>query len=176
MLSPLFLSHICVHHAHHPDSLPYLIVPSSLHPPTYTHKRLLHYSNDTPPHGRKQLRAVRAFKSTLDEMEERRSIHSLRQSRSHPGPRPLYEISYIDEEGSIGAKTPIRDSPEPKSFASNPNSRSSASEKDRLLTRETLMERSRSAPFNNVSPDTSGMMMTGRKEYPKKKREREEVT
>lgn len=34
-------------------------------------------------------------------MEERRSVHSLqalRTSRSHPGPRPLSDISYIDEE------------------------------------------------------------------------------
>lgn len=48
-----------------------------------------------------QLRVVRAFKSTLEDMEERRSVHSLhslRTSRSHPGPRPLSDISYIDEE------------------------------------------------------------------------------
>ena len=34
-------------------------------------------------------------------MEERRSVHSLhslRTSRSHPGPRPLSDISFIDEE------------------------------------------------------------------------------
>ena len=48
-----------------------------------------------------QLRVVRAFKSTLEDMEERRSVHSLhslRTSRSHPGPRPLSDISFIDEE------------------------------------------------------------------------------
>lgn len=51
-----------------------------------------------------QLRVVRAFKSTLEDMEERRSVHSLhslhslRSSRSHPGPRPLSDISYIDED------------------------------------------------------------------------------
>lgn len=32
-------------------------------------------------------------------MEERRSIHSLRTSRSNPGSKPLYDITYIDEEG-----------------------------------------------------------------------------
>ncbi|XP_023209410.1 uncharacterized protein LOC111612432 [Centruroides sculpturatus] len=51
-----------------------------------------------------KLRVVRAFKSTLEDMEERRSVHSLhslhslRSSRSHPGPRPLSDISYIDED------------------------------------------------------------------------------
>nr|XP_015903633.1 plasma membrane calcium-transporting ATPase 2 isoform X4 [Parasteatoda tepidariorum] len=53
-----------------------------------------------------QLRVVRAFKSTLEDMEERRSVHSLhslhslRSSRSHP--KQLSEISYIDED----VKTP----------------------------------------------------------------------
>ncbi|XP_054163372.1 plasma membrane calcium-transporting ATPase 2-like isoform X2 [Oppia nitens] len=50
-----------------------------------------------------QLRVVRAFRSTLEDMEERRSVHSLhslRTSRSLPGPRPLSDISYIDEEVS----------------------------------------------------------------------------
>lgn len=42
-----------------------------------------------------QLRVVRAFRSTVDDTEEKRSIHSvhslhsLRSSRSHQGPRPL---------------------------------------------------------------------------------------
>lgn len=55
-----------------------------------------------------QLRVVRAFKSTLEDMEEKRSVHSLhslhslRSSRSHPGNRPLSDISYIDED----VKTP----------------------------------------------------------------------
>lgn len=116
-----------------------------------------------------QLRAVRAFKSTLDEMEERRSIHSLhslRTSRSHPGPRPLYDISYIDEEGGggtgggggggggFGGKiTPARDSPPPPNQKSNSHS-SASSERDQLLVKETnsgQMERSRSAPFNNLT-------------------------
>lgn len=41
-----------------------------------------------------QLRVIRAFKSTLEDLEERRSIHSLRSSRS----RPLSDITFIDEE------------------------------------------------------------------------------
>ncbi|KAJ6215836.1 hypothetical protein RDWZM_010336, partial [Blomia tropicalis] len=50
-----------------------------------------------------QLRVVRAFRSTLEDMEERRSIHSLhnclRTSRSHPGPIrsccPMYAIDPV---------------------------------------------------------------------------------
>lgn len=107
---------------------------------------------------------MRAFKSTLDEMEERRSIHSLhslRTSRSHPGPRPLYDISYIDEEagGGFGGKlTPARESPPPPNRQSNSQS-SASSEKDQLLVKETnsgQMERSRSAPFNNLSQGENG--------------------
>ncbi|XP_066158445.1 plasma membrane calcium-transporting ATPase 2 isoform X1 [Euwallacea fornicatus] len=54
-----------------------------------------------------QLRVIRAFKSTLEDLEERRSVHSLhslhslRSSRSHTGPwppRPLSDITYIDED------------------------------------------------------------------------------
>jgi len=48
---------------------------------------------------------MNAFKSALDEMEERRSVqsmHSMRTSRSHPGTngpgRLADNISYIDEE------------------------------------------------------------------------------
>ncbi|XP_065219562.1 plasma membrane calcium-transporting ATPase 2 isoform X3 [Planococcus citri] len=41
-----------------------------------------------------QLRVIRAFKSTLEDLEERRSIHSLRSTRS----RPLSDITYIDED------------------------------------------------------------------------------
>lgn len=36
-------------------------------------------------------------------MADSRSIHSLRTSRSHPGPRPLSDMSYIDEEGNLTA-------------------------------------------------------------------------
>jgi len=56
-----------------------------------------------------QLRVIRAFKSTLEDMEEKRSVHSLhslhslRSSRSHPGTRPMSDISYIDEDPT---KTP----------------------------------------------------------------------
>ena len=42
----------------------------------------------------KQLRVVRAFKSTLEDLEEKRSVHSfhsLHSSRSHQGHRPLFE-------------------------------------------------------------------------------------
>jgi hypothetical protein len=114
-------------------------------------------------------------------MEERRSIHSLhslRTSRSHPGPRPLYEISYIDEEGSMGKGSPVpRDSPEsgkqssasvnrPVTLSKNnlgdTNNRGTVSvmsshgrdDKERLLTKDSShqMERSRSAPFNNITP------------------------
>ncbi|GFR32210.1 calcium-transporting ATPase [Trichonephila clavata] len=47
-----------------------------------------------------QLRVVRAFKSTLEDMEERSSVHSLHSLRSHP--KQLSDISYIDED----VKTP----------------------------------------------------------------------
>ena len=62
-----------------------------------------------------QLRVIRAFKSTLEDLEERRSVHSLhslhsmRSSRSHTGPwppRPLSDITYIDEDSITVAKTP----------------------------------------------------------------------
>ena len=107
-------------------------------------------------------------------MEERRSIHSLhslRTSRSHPGPKPLYEISYIDEEGSLGKGSPLpRDSPEsgkhssassnrpPQPVMNNSGDRATVSvmsshqDKERLLTKDSHMERSRSAPFNNITP------------------------
>lgn len=51
-----------------------------------------------------QLRVVRAFKSTLEDLEEKRSNHSLhclRTSRSHPvmsqTNRQLSEAAYIDD-------------------------------------------------------------------------------
>lgn len=45
-----------------------------------------------------QLRVIRAFKSTLEDLEERRSIHSFRTTTSSRG-RPLSDnITYIDEE------------------------------------------------------------------------------
>lgn len=68
-------------HPHHLDYLPITPIPCVL-----------------------QLRVIRAFKSTLEDLEERRSVHSLhslhslRSSRSHTGPRPLSDITYIDED------------------------------------------------------------------------------
>ncbi|XP_025830659.1 plasma membrane calcium-transporting ATPase 2 isoform X4 [Agrilus planipennis] len=65
-----------------------------------------------------QLRVIRAFKSTLEDLEERRSVHSLhslhslRSSRSHTGPwppRPLSDITYIDEDPSGGKLKSERD-------------------------------------------------------------------
>ncbi|XP_044741527.1 plasma membrane calcium-transporting ATPase 2 isoform X4 [Chrysoperla carnea] len=59
-----------------------------------------------------QLRVIKAFKSTLEDLEERRSIHSLhslRSSRSHQGgpwpPRPLSDITYIDEDTTNASGT-----------------------------------------------------------------------
>ncbi|CAG9759318.1 unnamed protein product [Ceutorhynchus assimilis] len=65
-----------------------------------------------------QLRVIRAFKSTLEDLEERRSVHSLhslhslRSSRSHTGPwppRPLSDITYIDEDPANPAQRPKDD-------------------------------------------------------------------
>lgn len=62
-----------------------------------------------------QLRVIRAFKSTLEDLEERRSVHSLhslhslRSSRSHTGPwppRPLSDITYIDEDPTATKLSP----------------------------------------------------------------------
>jgi Ca2+ transporting ATPase len=62
-----------------------------------------------------QLRVIRAFKSTLEDLEERRSVHSLhslhslRSSRSHTGPwppRPLSDITYIDEDPTANKLSP----------------------------------------------------------------------
>lgn len=46
-----------------------------------------------------QLRVIRAFKSTLEDLEERRSVHSLRSSRSNQGCKPFSEMCFIDEDG-----------------------------------------------------------------------------
>ncbi|KAI5692756.1 hypothetical protein M8J75_000261 [Diaphorina citri] len=46
-----------------------------------------------------QLRVIRAFKSNLEDLEERRSAQSLRSARSQLGnQRPLSDITYIDED------------------------------------------------------------------------------
>ena len=50
-----------------------------------------------------QLRVIRAFKSMMEDMEERLSMHSLPSSRSNQ--RPLSDISYIDEDGN--SKSPV---------------------------------------------------------------------
>ena len=47
-----------------------------------------------------QLRVIRAFKSTLEDMEEKRSchsMHSVRSTRSYLS-RPASDISYIEDE------------------------------------------------------------------------------
>lgn len=44
-----------------------------------------------------QLRVIRAFRSTLEDMEEKRSVHSMRSTRSYLN-RPMSDISYVDEE------------------------------------------------------------------------------
>merc|ERR1712223_841426 len=44
-----------------------------------------------------QLRVIRAFRSTLEDMEEKRSVHSLRSTRSYLS-RPMSDISYVDED------------------------------------------------------------------------------
>uniref|UniRef100_A0A8D9BE47 Uncharacterized protein n=1 Tax=Cacopsylla melanoneura TaxID=428564 RepID=A0A8D9BE47_9HEMI len=45
-----------------------------------------------------QLRVIRAFKSTLEDLEERRSVHSLRSSRSNQGCKPFSDMCFIDDE------------------------------------------------------------------------------
>ena len=44
-----------------------------------------------------QLRVIRAFRSTLEDMEEKRSVHSMRSTRSYLA-RPMSDISYVDED------------------------------------------------------------------------------
>ena len=44
-----------------------------------------------------QLRVIRAFRSTLEDMEEKRSVHSMRSTRSYMA-RPMSDISYVDED------------------------------------------------------------------------------
>lgn len=91
-----------------------------------------------------QLRAVRAFKSTLDEMEERRSIHSLRTSRSNPGAKPLYDITYIDEESSGPPPQPTT-----KRSSASVTSDQSKNADGESAADASQVERSRSAPSSN---------------------------
>lgn len=93
-----------------------------------------------------QLRVMNAFKSVLDEMEERRSIHSMRselqKSRSHPGPGRIADnISYIDEE----VKSPTPDSPYDLSATGRAaTAKRPLGETVPLLNKQPSMERSRS--------------------------------
>ncbi|KAF5288510.1 hypothetical protein FQR65_LT12015 [Abscondita terminalis] len=88
-----------------------------------------------------QLRVIRAFKSTLEDLEERRSVHSLhslRSSRSHTGswpPRPLSDITYIDEDPSSNKLSPQQLKTERDDHAGAGN---------RLLSPHTL----RPSPYN----------------------------
>lgn len=116
-------------------------------------------------------------------MEERRSVHSLhslRTSRSHPGPRPLSDISFIDEEvnapslndfpyesgpknpavgpGYGNAHTNTASKPAPPSALRHQQSLNTTAsgpglnETAPLLAKEPQMERSRSAPFASLHP------------------------
>ncbi|XP_060516271.1 plasma membrane calcium-transporting ATPase 2 isoform X2 [Cylas formicarius] len=77
-----------------------------------------------------QLRVIRAFKSTLEDLEERRSVHSLhslhslRSSRSHTGPwppRPLSDITYIDEDPANPSRLPLPNQKEDHRLSPSPN-------------------------------------------------------
>jgi len=124
-------------------------------------------------------------------MEERRSVHSLhslRTSRSHPGPRPLSDISFIDEEVNAPSLNEYPYDVSPKnpvgpSFG-NLHAHTNTTSKDRypnyrnqqpintpgsvaglgetapLLAKEPQMERSRSAPFASMHPITTGLHQT----------------
>lgn len=90
-----------------------------------------------------QLRVIRAFKSTLEDLEERRSVHSyhsMRGSRSHTGPRPLSDITYIDEDP---VKTPSPYNNSSSNIRYNHSSLSPASELHRLSP----------SSYNNLMPD-----------------------
>lgn len=60
---------------------------------------------------------IRAFKSTLEDMEEKRSehsVHSFRSSRSHSGLRPLSDnVTYIDDDAlkSAGGASSLHPNP-----------------------------------------------------------------
>ncbi|RWS14796.1 plasma membrane calcium-transporting ATPase 1-like isoform X1 [Dinothrombium tinctorium] len=114
-------------------------------------------------------------------MEERRSVHSLhsmRTSRSHPGPRPLSDISYIDEEAKpFPSENPYDSTSKSKVVVPNLHPHNNATSRDLhlphyrnqsiinnqpgsgggnlgetapLLAKELQMERSRSAPFASL--------------------------
>lgn len=91
-------------------------------------------------------------------MEERRSIHSLRTSRSNPGARPLYDITYIDEEsaGPQPTPAPAAATPSGKQQQQHRSSASVASDQSKkgadgeiASNTDPQLERSRSAPTSN---------------------------
>lgn len=45
-----------------------------------------------------QMRVINAFKSTLEDLQERRSVRSLHSLRSSRSSHPLSDIKYIDED------------------------------------------------------------------------------
>lgn len=56
-----------------------------------------------------QMRVINAFKSTLEDLQERRSVRSLHSLRSSRSSHPLSDFKYIDEDPSASAasaKTP----------------------------------------------------------------------
>jgi hypothetical protein len=58
------------------------------------------------PNGKRQLPVIRAFKSTLEELEQKRldhSVHSLRSSRSQPGLRPISDVTHSDDSQLLKA-------------------------------------------------------------------------
>ncbi|KAJ8934883.1 hypothetical protein NQ314_013162 [Rhamnusium bicolor] len=111
-----------------------------------------------------QLRVIRAFKSTLEDLEERRSIHSLhslhslRSSRSHTGPwppRPLSDITYIDED--------------PATTKLSPQQASKTSERDdqRLLSPNTLRLPSHHPQYAHHAPTPAANAAANNSELPK---------
>ncbi|KAJ8923536.1 hypothetical protein NQ315_010114 [Exocentrus adspersus] len=111
-----------------------------------------------------QLRVIRAFKSTLEDLEERRSVHSLhslhslRSSRSHTGPwppRPLSDITYIDED--------------PATTKLSPQQASKTSERDdqRLLSPNTLRLPPHHPQFAHHSPSPAANAAANNSELPK---------
>lgn len=98
-----------------------------------------------------QLRVIRAFKSTLEDLEERRSVHSLhslhslRSSRSHTGPwppRPLSDITYIDEDPTATKLSP--QPPKTDDYAGN-----------RLLSPRILRLPPHNPPFAPSAPSSN---------------------
>lgn len=111
-----------------------------------------------------QLRVIRAFKSTLEDLEERRSVHSLhslhslRSSRSHTGPwppRPLSDITYIDED--------------PATTKLSPQQASKTSERDdqRLLSPNTLRLPPHHPQFVHHTPSPAANAAANNSELPK---------